>query len=109
MQQPPGVIGIGLHAFGLAVGAKRAPDFHPFVPLQSHPPQILEDGLLGFAGGSLKVGILDAEDEGALLTASEQPVEERRAGVANVQVTGGGWSETQTHQEYRILCGHPAI
>ena len=104
LQQPPGVLGIRLQALGLAVRAKGAPDFDAFVPMQAHPPQILEDSLLGFAGRPLQVGVFDAKDERALLTSGEQPVEQGRARVADVQVTGGGRSETQPHPEYRILC-----
>ena len=98
-QQPVGVIDVGLHAFGLPVGAIRAFLFQPhaFVPMQPHPAQILEDGLFGFGRRTLPIGVFDAEDEGAVLPARQQPVEERGARVADVQVTGWGRGEANAH------------
>ena len=46
--------------------------------------------LLRFARRSLDVGVLDAQDERAALAAREQPVEQRRARIADMEVTGRG-------------------
>src|SRR5688572_25442195 len=59
--------------------------------------QIVEDGLLRLARRSLDVGVLDADDEGSALTAGQQPVEERRARVAHVELTGWTRCESDSH------------
>src|SRR2546425_8027935 len=46
------------------------------------------------------VGVLDAQDEDALMPPRVQPVEQRRAGVADVQITGGGGRETDTRRAH---------
>ena len=52
---------------------------------------------LGLARRALDVGVLDAEDERAARAAREQPVEQRRARVADVQLPGraGGEADAQ--------------
>ena len=60
---------------------------------------------LGLARGALEVGVLDAQDERAALPAREQPVEERRARVADVQLPGRARSEAESHQVF----GHSAL
>ena len=44
-------------------------------------------------GAPLLVGVLDPQDEGAAGVPGEQPVEQRRAGAADVEVAGGGGGE----------------
>jgi hypothetical protein len=97
-QQPVRVIDVRLHALGLTVRPVVAPGVDAFVPLQPHPAQVVQDRLLGFAGRSLEIGVLDAQDEGALLAARQQPVEQCRPGVADVQMAGGRRGETDAHQ-----------
>ena len=46
---------------------------------------------------SARVGVLDAQHERAAVPAGEQPVEERRAGAADVQVAGGRWREADAN------------
>ena len=49
--------------------------------------------LIGRFGGALAVGILDAQQELAAGVACVEPVEQRRARPADVQVAGGRGSE----------------
>ena len=46
---------------------------------------------------ALAVGILDAQDEGAAMVARQQPVEQGRARIADVQVAGRAGSEANPH------------
>src|SRR6185369_6790311 len=55
-----------------------------------------DDGGLRLARGSLDVGVFDAEDESAVLSAGEQPVEQRGARVADVELPGGAGCETDS-------------
>ena len=50
-----------------------------------------------FARRALGVGVLDAQDERAALAAREQPVEQRRARVADVEMAGRTGRETHAH------------
>jgi hypothetical protein len=57
--------------------------------LQAQPLHALDDGLHRFRGGTLDVGIFDAQHEGAAEATGVGPGEQRRAGAAQVQVAGG--------------------
>ncbi len=70
----------------LPIRSERAADVRPFVPAEAKPPDVIEDGVLRRAGGTLRVGVLDAEHERATVPTREQPVEQRRARVADVQL-----------------------
>src|SRR5690349_15364115 len=81
----------------LAVWSPRAANIRALVPVQAEPAQIAQDRRVGVGRGALDVGILDAEDERPMMAAGEQPVEQRGARVADVQLTGGAWSEAYAH------------
>src|SRR6185436_2478446 len=76
-------------ALGLAV-ARRG---RPLVPVQAEPAQRVDDEVDVLVGGARLVGVLDAQDEGAAVVARVEPVEERRAGATDVQVSGGAGGE----------------
>src|SRR4029453_15713507 len=75
----------------LPIRTEVAANFDALVPLQPEPPQILEDGQLRLTRRTLRVGILDAENERPVVPAREQPVEQGSAGVADVQMAGRRW------------------
>ena len=100
-EQLVGVRGEEVQALGLAVRPARAADVGPFVPVEAEPAQVLENALLGLPGRALGVGVLDAQDEGAVVAAREQPVEERGARVADVQLPGGAGREADSHVSTR--------
>jgi hypothetical protein len=96
-EQLVGVGRIEMQALRLAVGPARAADVRPFVPVQAEPAEVFENALLGLLRRTLGVGVLDAEDERAVVPAREQPVEERGARVADVELTGGAGGEAYSH------------
>ena len=79
-------------------GPSEPPTSTPSSHVEPHPSQVLDDGALAFTRGPLDVGVLDTKDERALAVPREQPVEQGRARVADVQVAGGRWSKTDTHR-----------
>src|SRR5919201_1263864 len=81
----------------LPIRTMRTTDVRAFVPVKPEPAQILEDAGLRFTSRSLDIGILDAQDECAVLAARQQPVEKRGARVAHVQLAGGAWRESDSH------------
>ena len=74
-----------------AVGAAHV---RAFIPIEAQPAQPVHDGLDGPPHGALLVGVLDAQNKPAAMLAGEQPVIERGARPADVEVAGGAGSET---------------
>ena len=90
---------VDMEALRLAIGTVVAAPLHPLIPAQTHPLEVLEDGRLGFARGPRDVGILDSEHERAARPACEQPIEEGRPRVADMQLTRGTGGETDSHAD----------
>ena len=57
---------------------------------------------------ALDVGVLDAQHEHAAVTPREQPVEERRAGAADVEVAGGRRREADAREQTRLTIVYSA-
>src|SRR6185503_8123596 len=64
-------------AFGLAI---------LLVPVEAEPVEAFEDGVEGGFGVALEVGVVDAEDHGAVVTAGVEPVKDEGAGAADMEV-----------------------
>ena len=79
----------------LPVGADGAADVRALVPVEAEPVHVAEDDRLVLGRAPLVIGVLDAEDERAARLARPEPVEERRAHAADVEVAGrrGGEAE----------------
>ena len=58
----------------------------------------VEDDLGVRVGAALLVGVLDAQDEGAAGLPGVEPVEQRRAGAADVEVAGGRGGEADANR-----------
>ena len=71
----------------LRVGSERSALFRSFVGRQSQPLQAREDRAPSRIGVAFLVGVLHPQDEDPAGLAREQPVEQRRAGAADVQIT----------------------
>ena len=80
-QQPLDVLLVQRQPFGLKPGT--------FVGIEPEPPEPVEDCVDRRPGRSLAIGVLDPEHEGAAMAAREQPAEQRGAGAADVQESGG--------------------
>ena len=87
-QELVGVGRIEVQPLRLPIRAVRPLDVRPFVPVQTQPAKVVEDAELRLTRRALDVGVFDTQDERAVLAVREQPVEERRARVADVQLTG---------------------
>ena len=64
----------------------KAPDLRALVPVQAQPTEAVEDRTQGLARVSPLIGIVDAQDEPPAVAAGEEPVEQRGAHAADVQV-----------------------
>ena len=82
------------HALALDVGADGAADVRAFVPQQAGLPQGVVDDIHSALHVAALVGVLDAEDEGAVIVLGHQVGVQGRAQVANVHITRRRGSKT---------------
>jgi hypothetical protein len=73
------------------------------IPVEPQPAQPVLDVVLVDLLGTLDVGVVDAEDERSTVMACEQPVEQRRTGVADVDVTRGRGSDSNPDSHDLVL------
>ena len=64
------------------------------VPVEAEPGQIVAYSLFVFSRGSLSVCIVDPENEHAAFGPCEQPVDQRRPDIADMQLARRRWGET---------------
>ena len=60
------------------------------IPIELEPAQAVEDGEDGAFRGARPVGVLDAQQHLAALGSRVEPIEQRRARAADMQIAGGG-------------------
>src|SRR3954468_275924 len=93
---------IDVQALRLVIRAMIAAGLDALVPRQAQPPKVGENRVGRLARRALEVRVLDAEDERPAVAAGEQPVEQRRAGVADVELAGGTWRKPNTHYGFQL-------
>src|SRR5262249_41125739 len=69
-----------------------------FVPGEAEPVESLEDRARGFISTARPVRVLDAEEERAAVLLCVEPVEERGARAADVEVPRGRWCEAHARR-----------
>ena len=87
LHQSLGVLAIQLEAIALAIGCVRAADIGTLVPIDAEPLEIVEKLVLEARLAARKIGVLDAQHHDAAGLTGKEPVEERSAGVADVQLS----------------------
>ena len=96
---------VAFESLGLKVGHMRSADDRPLIPLESEPPQPFEDAADHVGRGAFDVGIFDTKDERAAVAPRVEVIEERSARAADVQVTGGGGSESDARSHASLYFG----
>ena len=81
----------------------RAADIRSLVPVEPQPAQAVDDARHHVPRRALGVGVFDAEHERAAVPAGEQPVEERRARAADVEIAGGRRRKTNADHGSIVL------
>src|SRR5690349_6972003 len=79
----------------------RTTHIRPLVPVQPEPAQSVDDAGHHVPRGTLGIGVLDAEDEGAAMATGVEPVEQRRPRAADVQVAG--WRRSESNANHRLI------
>ena len=90
-------VAVELHAVGLAVGAVVAAHLGALVPVESQPAHGAQDDLSVLLGRAGWVGVIDAQDEGAVVRAGKCPVVDCGASAAHVELAGGGGRKAHAH------------
>ncbi len=72
------------------------------VPAEAEPLEAFVDGLEGRLGVALQIGVIDAEDHRAAMAAGVQPVEDKRAGAADVQIACRRRRKPYSEHEIRV-------
>ena len=85
---------IALEPLRLEIGRVRTADLRPFIPVEPEPSQAVENAGDHVGRRALDVGVFDAQDERAAVPPRVEPVEERRARAADVQIAGGRGRKT---------------
>jgi hypothetical protein len=94
---------------GMTLSAGELVD-HVAVPAQPEPAQPVDDRVDRRLGRALAIGVLDAQVEAAAVMAGEQPVEQRRAGAADMKITRRRRGETSDDGHCsRKKCYLPAV
>ena len=97
---------VHVQALGLSIGTALAAGVGALVPVQAQPAEILDRRPLGFPCRPREISVLDPEDERAACAARHQPIEERRAGIADVKLAGGTGRESETHEMISVTQRH---
>src|SRR5437588_11869241 len=84
---------VNVISLALKIRPEVSADVWAFVPLQLEPSQPFINRGCRFLGVPCLIGIFNTEDKGAAVMSGEEPVKERRARPADVQVTRGGGCE----------------
>ena len=82
------------HALALHIGAHRAADIRALVPQKAGLPQGVVDDIHSALHIAALIGVLDAQDEGAILVLGHQVGVQGSTQVANVHITRGRGCKT---------------
>ncbi len=88
---------VDVQTVGLLVGTEVAALVGTLVPVQAQPLHGAQDDLRVLLGGAGGVGVVDAQDEGAVVGAGECPVIDGRTGASYVKLSRGGGSEAHAN------------
>ena len=95
------IVFVDLTALALPVGPIRAttarPIFRTLIPIHAQPGQTFVDQREELLAVALLVGVLDAQDKHATRVSRVEPIEERRAGAADMEETGGTGCKTNAN------------
>ena len=96
-------VAIAIEPLGLKVRSVRSADQRAFVPVEAEPAQAVENAFDHRRGRPFGVGILNSQHEGAAMAPCEEPIEQRRAGAADVEVAGRRRSEADANHGPTLL------
>src|SRR5216684_1435438 len=110
VDQPPvrkalQVASVHLLSFALRIWRIRTTNIRPFIPIQTQPAQVAEHALGDSWAHTRSIQVFDTQHELSACAASEEPRQQRRAQVAQVEVAGGTGRVATTYQTWHF-CDH---
>ena len=88
---------INFSPLALQIRTEITADFRAFVPENAEPAEAVEYGLQRLGAVAFGVGVVDAQDELPAHLPREEPIEERGADAADVQITRGARCEARAY------------
>jgi hypothetical protein len=102
-EQALGRCAVAIQALRLKIRGVRTADVGALIPRQAQPPQAVEDPRDHVGRRALRIGILDPQDERAAVAPRVQPVEQRRPGSPDVEITGRRRRKTHPRAHAAIM------
>ena len=96
-------VSIAVETIRLEVRAMRTANSRAFIPVEPEPPQAIQDAGDHVGRGAFDVGVFDSQHEGAAKPSGVQPVEQRRAGAAYVEIAGWRRCESNARAHRGII------
>src|SRR4029450_6160613 len=89
LEKAPAPLAVDVHPLTLQIGPESAADLRSFIPVEPKPAHRLDRGMDVLVGHAGFVGVLNAKDKAPAGSAGICPAVDRRANVADVQVSAG--------------------
>src|SRR5262249_39977654 len=100
-QQPFGVLAIDFQTVRLAVRRVGSADVRPFVPVEAEPLDVVNQLIFKTRLAAFHIGVFHAKHHRAAVMTGKKPVEQRGAGVPDVQLPG--WRGSEPYSNGRIF------
>lgn len=97
------VLRVHLATLALAIRTELAAHVRAFIPIDSRPPQRIENRLLRGRRTPFLVGVFDAQYELAALAAGERLVDQRDVGRPDVGITSRARCDASTNLHFPII------
>src|SRR5437773_12510609 len=80
---------VNIRSFALQIWSEISAHMRTFIPIETEPAQSFIDRGSGFFGIARSIGVLDAQNEFAVVMSREEPIEKSGARAADVEIASG--------------------
>src|SRR5438094_2095593 len=84
---------VNIRSFALQIWSEISAHMRTFIPVEAEPAQSFINRRGGFFGIARSIGVLDAQNEFAVVMSREEPIEKGRARPADVEIASGRGGE----------------
>src|SRR5207244_4115269 len=85
---------VNIRSFALQIRSEISAGMRTFIPVEAEPAQSFINRRGGFFGIARSIGVLDAQNEFAVVMSREEPIEKGRTGAADVEIASGRGGKT---------------
>src|SRR5438046_2105829 len=93
---------VNIRSFALQIWSEISAHMRTFIPIEAEPAQSFINRGGGFFSIARSIGVLDAQNEFAVVMSREEPIEKGRTRAADVEIAGGRGDEADT--DFGIHC-----